>query len=92
MSHQTLTDRLVGLFVEHPGEWLDGRLLAKTAGFAGWRTRVSDARRRGLDIQNRVRTVRGADGTSYRVTEYRYLPSSLLELVDVQFQQEAATC
>jgi hypothetical protein len=43
----TLTDRLEALFRSRPCEWLDGRLLANTAGYAGWRTRVSDLRRRG---------------------------------------------
>jgi len=88
----TLADRLEALFRTHAGEWLDGRLLARTAGYAGWRTRVSDLRKRGLSIENRVRTVRTTNGDSvFRVTEYCYRPASLLDVAEAP-TSEATAC
>jgi hypothetical protein len=67
----SLTDRVVAYFRAHPGEWIDGRVLATVGGAYAWRSRVSDARRQGLDIENRTRRVRNGL-TSWTVSEYRY--------------------
>jgi hypothetical protein len=69
-------ERLSRFFREHPHQWFDGaRELAAIGGRYAWRSRVSDCRRKyGYDIQNRQRSVKRPDGTSYTVSEYRYTP------------------
>ena len=66
----TLTDRLAAHFRVRAGEWINARDLLNVAGFAGWRTRVSNLRYPpyNMMIVNRSRTVNG-----YRVSEYRYV-------------------
>jgi hypothetical protein len=98
----TMTDRLETFFREHPGQWLDGRELAKHGGVYGWRSRVTDVRRRGLNIENRQRAVRAVGGVLVaRVSEYRFVPGSLLDLAGTtpaagagrgaRFEQDAET-
>lgn len=74
-DHQTLADRLESFFDEHPGEWLDGRELAKIGGAYAWRTRVSDLRKPPyrMRILNRRRRVE-QDGRVWSVSEYSYQP------------------
>ena len=78
----SLNQRLAEYFARHPGEWIDGKVLAQIAGGYGWRSRVSDLRRQpyGLTIENRMRRVRVLDegGTvaideshGFTVSEYR---------------------
>lgn len=43
-SRDTLTTRVLRLFLSRPGAWIDVYELAGVGGFAGWRTRVSQAR------------------------------------------------
>lgn len=74
---QSLTDRLEQFFRARPGEWIDGRQLGTFAGAYAWRSRVSDVRRRGLRIDNRVRTLHEPDGRAWKVSEYRYTPIGL---------------
>lgn len=72
----TLTERVLALLVARAGQWVDGRELAQVGGYAAWRSRVSDARRRlppGARIENVVE--RRPDLT---VTRYRYLPPERL--------------
>lgn len=72
---ETFTQRIRDFFVAHAGQWVRATQLEAIGGRQAWRTRVSDARRAyGLTIENRVRTVTRADGTCYRVSEYRYVP------------------
>ena len=67
----TMNDRLEAFLRANPGVWLDGHRLAAVAGYAAFRTRVSDLRlQRGLRIENRVRRF-----PDYTVTEYRYVPA-----------------
>jgi hypothetical protein len=69
--------RLAQFFREHPHQWFDGaRELATIGGKYPWRSRISDLRRSpyGYQIDNRQRSVRRPDGTSYTVSEYRYTP------------------
>ena len=74
---RTFRDRVALHLIQHRGEWVDARELMQIGGMMAWRTRVSEARvQLGMDIRNRTRKV--GDIT---VSEYRYLPSSLLELV-----------
>jgi hypothetical protein len=77
----TLIDRLEQLFRQHPGEWIDGRVLAEHAGIYAWRSRCSDLRRKGLDIRNRQRRIRTATGSCV-VSEYAYVPATLIDLAE----------
>ena len=54
----SLCDRLEQFFRARPDTWIDGRALAEVAGNYAWRTRASDLRKRGMQIDNRVRIVR----------------------------------
>jgi hypothetical protein len=67
----SLNDRLATYFTAYPGEWVDGRELAKIAGSYAWRTRVSNLRQRGMPIENRVRRVTLSNGQTIRISEYR---------------------
>jgi hypothetical protein len=68
----SLTDKLAGFFAKREGQWIDGRELATVAGAYGWRSRCSDLRQRGLQIDNRQRRVRTANGTVV-ISEYRFV-------------------
>lgn len=76
----TLTDALAAHFRAHAGEWLDGMALARIAGQYAWRSRVSDLRKRGMVIENRQRHVRPVEGRRVTISEYRFVPASLLEV------------
>lgn len=63
----TLTLKVARYFRSKRYTWIRAEALMRIGGRCGWRTRVSDARRRyRLPIQNRVRQV-----GKYRVSEYR---------------------
>ena len=68
----TLNDKLEHFFKASPGTWIDGRELAHVAGYAAWRTRVSDLRKRGLTIENR-QSVRQQNDQRWTLSEYRYI-------------------
>jgi len=70
---RTLAGVVAGHFRARPGRWIDGREIAQIAGCYGWRTRISDARRppHNLNIRNRQRRVRTADGQVFTVSEYK---------------------
>jgi hypothetical protein len=88
---ESLTDKLAAYFAARPLTWIDGKELATVAGGYGWRTRVSDVRKSGLVIENRVRTVHSdgcaklfvadleeearCDCRAYKVSEYRFVPA-----------------
>jgi hypothetical protein len=77
----THTDRLESMFRARAGAWIDGRELARVGGVYAWRSRLTDLRRRGMTIENRQRTVRSEGGvTLFRVSEYRWMPTSLLDI------------
>jgi hypothetical protein len=64
------TQTAVTIFEAHPYEWIDGLWLAQRLGAYGWRSRISNARKRGLTITNKQ--VRHPDG---RVQSfYSYIP------------------
>lgn len=61
-------DRLAAFFRQHPGEWIDGMVIAQTSGCYAWRTRISECRTLlGLTIENRQRRI-----GRRRISEYRY--------------------
>lgn len=69
------TQRVADHFVAHPGQWIDGEALRLVGGRAGYRTRISDARRQfGMDIRNRLKRQRLHDGSQFVVSEYQYRP------------------
>ena len=68
-DHPTRRALVASLFRAHPGEWIDGRDLARVGGYAAWRTRVSECRRDGMVIENDV--IREPNLT---ITRYRYVP------------------
>ena len=71
----SINDKLAAYFAARPGQWVDGRELARLAGHYAWRSRVSDVRRKhGLTIENQQRRVRRADGQTWVISEYRYQP------------------
>ena len=72
----TLTDALEAYFRARPLTWIDGKQLAEVAGAYAWRSRVSDMRKRGLVIENRVTTYRTKGGSTFKASEYRYVPSA----------------
>ena len=73
ISGQSRCAKLAKFFVDHRGDWIDGRRISAIAGVYAWRTRISDLRHAPwhLSIENRVRVVDGEDGESYKVSEYR---------------------
>jgi predicted transcriptional regulator len=78
MTDLTYRDAVAALFKSRPGEWIDGMELARYGGIYGWRTRVSEARRDlAMTIENDVRQV---PGSKRKVSLYRYVPSTLLEI------------
>lgn len=73
----TYRDAVAAYFRAHPQVWLDGMEIARIGGCYASRTRISDCRTQlGMAIENRVRTLPGGR----KVSEYRYLPSTLLEM------------
>lgn len=70
------TDAVVAYFRARPWQWIAAVDLEHVGGRQAWRTRVSEARHAPywLPIRNRVRTVQRADGSTFRLSEYRYEP------------------
>lgn len=77
----TMAGRLAEFFRARPGEWIDGRVVADVAGAYAWRTRISDLRRPpfAMAVENRQRRVERPDGSTFTVSEYRYLPTPATE-------------
>lgn len=77
----SLNDKLAAYFLARPNAWIDGKELATIAGGYGWRTRVSDLRKRGMTIENRQRTKTIAQPyisgelACWKISEYRYVPA-----------------
>jgi len=72
----TLRERVAAFLRQHPNRWIVATSFESVGGRQGWRTRLSDCRRLGMQIENRVRMVRLEDGSSYKLSEYRYVPPS----------------
>lgn len=69
----TFTDAVADVFRARPNEWIDARELMGIGGMYAWRTRISDARKRGMVIENEWHTVHTADGGTCRVSRYRWV-------------------
>ena len=77
----SLTDQIAAYFKAHPGQWIDGKVLAHVGGGYAWRSRIADCRtQRGMTIENRVRRVKSPAGLTYAVSEYRYLAERTNEI------------
>ena len=76
----TLTDAIERHFRQHPGVWINQMELATVGGIGGWRTRCVEAEHRGLRLEKRQRTIHTADGRRLRISERRFVPTSLLEM------------
>lgn len=75
----TYRDAVAAYFKAHPGDEIDGLELASIGGAYAWRTRVSECREQlGMRIENVVRRV---PNSKRKVSVYRYVPASLLEMV-----------
>jgi len=73
MNH-SFTQRVAEFFTERQGQWIDGKNLALVGGGYAWRTRVSNCRLElGMEIENRKRHVKREDGSTFIVSEYRYV-------------------
>ena len=66
----TLTDAVLALFLSRPGVWIDVHELAQVGGFCGFRTRVSEARKR---FERDYRGTVVWNGKQ-RSSAYRYVP------------------
>ena len=77
MSSHSFTQAVADYLTARPGQWIDGLELAKVAGSYAWRSRVSDCRKLGMVVQNRQRKV----GRRV-ISEYRFVPATLLELCE----------
>ena len=72
----TYRDAVAALLKSRAGEWVDGLELAKVGGAYAWRSRCADCRTQlGMDIENRQRRI-----GKRVISEYRYVPSTLLEI------------
>lgn len=73
-SGTSLTDTLAAYFKARPNTWIDARELLSVAGFAGWRTRVSELRSAPylMVIENRTKRENGLTKSFYR-----YVPESV---------------
>lgn len=67
--------KLARFFVQHEGQWIDGRTLATVAGAYGWRTRASELRHGPyfMAIENRQRREVDPRGKKFTISEYRYV-------------------
>lgn len=67
----TLNDRLAEFFKARPHQWVHARHLLPIAGFAAWRTRLSELRRAPYSMPIENRTERRAGQVD---SFYRYVP------------------
>lgn len=75
---RTFRDRVADFFKAHP-HWIAATSFEAVGGRQGWRTRISECRRLGMHIDNRVRLVKNEQGQSFRLSEYRFLPAEPVE-------------
>ena len=76
----SLTDRLAAYFRQRPNTWIDAHALVPIAGFAAWRTRLSELRKPpyAMVIENRTHRDRANQITR---SEYRFVPAGQAELL-----------
>lgn len=77
---QALRDRVAEFLKRNPNRWIAANEFESVGGRQGWRTRISDCRKLGMVIENRVRMVTheryGFEARTYKRSEYRYVPPS----------------
>ena len=66
----TFRGRVEDYFRARPDQWIDGLAIAQVGGAYAWRSRVSDCRTLGMNIENRQRKV-----GEVTVSEYRFVPA-----------------
>ena len=66
----TFRGRVEEYFRARPDQWIDGLAIAQGGGAYAWRSRVSDCRTLGMNIENRQRKVGEVTGS-----EYRFVPA-----------------
>lgn len=66
----TLREAVAAHFRAHPNQWVSAYTLMQIGGSMAWRTRVSEVRRMGLNIENYVE--RDSEGVAKSF--YRYSP------------------
>ena len=78
LAGDSMCARVARLLIARRGQWVDGREISKVGGYAAFRTRLSDLRHAPwhLDIRNRVRTVEGEDGETFKISEYVLMPEA----------------
>ena len=71
----SLTAKLARYFAARPNQWINAKELLHIAGFAAWRTRLSELRRPpyNMVIENSVERI-DCDGDMLTLTRYRYVP------------------
>lgn len=73
MTRLGCADRLEAYFKARPNVFIDGLELGRIGGGAyGWRSRLTDLRRRGMVIENEQRTY----GIGITRSLYRYVPAA----------------
>lgn len=69
-------DAIATYFRARPNVWLAAAHFEAIGGRCAWRTRISDCRRElGMVIENRQRRVKRPDGSTWTLSEYKYVPS-----------------
>lgn len=67
-------DRTAAYFKCRPNEWIPAIDFESVGGRQAWRTRIAECRTQlGMAIENRCRTITRPDGTTYVLSEYRYV-------------------
>jgi hypothetical protein len=71
-----LTAHLAAYFQRNAGSWIDAKDLLSIAGNCGWRSRLSELRRRPyhMVISNRLRRCRAENGNVFVISEYKFEP------------------
>lgn len=77
MKTVSFRDQVADFFKARPNEWIAAVAFESVGGRQAWRSRIAECRTElGLAIENRQRTVLGADGRRYRISEYRFTGES----------------
>lgn len=63
--HLSFTDRAERLFEASPNTWLHWTVFAQQCGALAWRTRISECRKRGMQIDNKVEQAENGVKHSY---------------------------
>lgn len=72
MNRPAFRDRVAEFLRQHPNEWIPAVRFEDIGGRQAWRTRLAECRTiYGMDIENRCRRIRTANGF-YTLSEYRF--------------------